>query len=85
MESVEGNLLSVERAGYRVVGHFTLPDSSWWDDYFNPLKKRITMLREKYPQDPEARRILDEQDLEMELFQKYSDFFGYEFYVMQKA
>ncbi len=26
MELVEGNLLSVERAGYRVVGHFTLPD-----------------------------------------------------------
>jgi SAM-dependent methyltransferase len=84
MESVEGNLLAVERAGYRVVGHFTLPDSSWWDDYFNPLKERIVMLREKYPQDPEARRVLDEQDLEMELFRKYSDFFGYEFYIMQK-
>ena len=84
MDSVEGNLLAVERAGYHVVGHFSLPDSSWWDHYFNPLKERIAMLRKKYPQDPEARHILDEQDLEMEFFRKYSDYFGYEFYVMQK-
>lgn len=85
MDSVAGNLLAVERAGYRVVGHFSLPDSSWWDHYFNPLKERIAMLREKYPQDPEARHILDEQDMEMEFFRKYSDYFGYEFYVMQKG
>jgi SAM-dependent methyltransferase len=84
MGSVEENLLAVERASYRTLGHFTLPDSSWWDNYFNPLKERIAMLREKYPQDPEAQSVLDEQDLEMELFQKYSDCFGYEFYVMQK-
>ena len=84
MGSVEDNLLAVERAGYRVVGHFSLPDSSWWDDYYNPLKERVTMLREKYADDRDALRLLDENDREMELFRKYSDFYGYVFYVVQK-
>lgn len=84
MGSVEDNLLAVERAGYRVVGHFSLPDSSWWDDYYNPLKERVTMLREKYADDRDALRLLDENDREMEFFRKYSDFYGYVFYVVQK-
>ena len=83
MKSVEGNLESLARAGYREVGHFTLLDSCWWDGYFNPLQKRVTMLREKYADDAEALRLLDENDTEMELFRKYSDYYGYVFYVMQ--
>ena len=84
MLSVDENLKTLARAGYREVGHFTLPDSSWWDDYFNPLKERVTMLREKYADDRDALRLLDENDREMEFFRKYSDFYGYVFYVVQK-
>lgn len=84
MNSVDENLNALAEAGYREVGHFTLPDSSWWDDYFNPLKERAIMLRKKYADDPEALGVLDENDREMELFRKYSDYFGYVFYVMQK-
>ena len=84
MLSVDENLKTLARAGYREVGHFTLPDSSWWDDYYNPLKERVTMLREKYADDRDALRLLDENDREMEFFRKYSDFYGYVFYVVQK-
>jgi cyclopropane fatty-acyl-phospholipid synthase-like methyltransferase len=83
MNSLEANLASLVNAGYREVGHFTLPDSSWWDDYFHPLEKRIEMLSEKYADDPEAQLLLKENRREIELFSKYSDWYGYVFYVMQ--
>ena len=30
MADIEGTLAWVRDAGYEIVGHFTLPDDSWW-------------------------------------------------------
>jgi hypothetical protein len=67
------------------VGHFVLPDFCWTENYFKPLEKRIVMLREKYEQHPEALAILDNEAWEIEIFNRYSSWYGYVFYVMQKA
>jgi ubiquinone/menaquinone biosynthesis C-methylase UbiE len=83
MNTVEENLASLADAGYREIGHFVLPDSCWWDDYYNPLKKRIVMLGKKYADDPEAQDILNEHRREIEFFRKYSDFYGYVFFIMK--
>jgi ubiquinone/menaquinone biosynthesis C-methylase UbiE len=83
MSSVEENLAILINAGYREVGHFILPDSCWWDDYYHPLEKRIEMLSKKYANDAEALLLLKENRREIELFSKYSDWYGYVFYVMQ--
>ena len=40
MDSVEGNLMTIESLGYRVLGHFTLPESCWLEEYYAPLIKR---------------------------------------------
>ena len=42
------------------------------------------MLREKYAGDAEAQNALDEELAEIELFRKYSSYYGYEFYIAQK-
>jgi len=31
-----------------MVGHFTLPVSSWFADYYDPMQKRIDELGSKY-------------------------------------
>ncbi len=36
MQSVEANLKVIEQPGYRHIVHFTLPESAWWNDYYNP-------------------------------------------------
>jgi ubiquinone/menaquinone biosynthesis C-methylase UbiE len=83
MDTVDGNLARLADAGYREISHFVLPDSCWWDDYYNPLEKRIVMLEKKYADDSEAQDLLNENRREIEFFRKYSDFYGYVFYVMQ--
>jgi cyclopropane fatty-acyl-phospholipid synthase-like methyltransferase len=85
MRTVQENLEIVQVVGYRQIEHFVLPSSAWWDDYYTPQEARIAMLREKYRDNVEAIRLLDESQLEMDLYRKYSDWYGYVFYVMQNA
>jgi ubiquinone/menaquinone biosynthesis C-methylase UbiE len=83
MKAQEENLEIVREAGYRLVGHFVLPESSWWDEYYTPLEKRIPILSEKYRDDEEAMALLRGSQQESDLYRKYSDWYGYVFYVMQ--
>jgi ubiquinone/menaquinone biosynthesis C-methylase UbiE len=70
--------------GYDVLGHFPLPEDAWWEEYYHPLEERINKLRAKYRNDPEALRILDSEQEEIDLYRKYSAWYGYVSYVMQR-
>lgn len=83
MKTQEENLDILRKAGYREVGHFVLPESSWWDDYYTPLEKRIVILTEKYRDDEEAMALLHESQRESDLYRKYSNWYGYIFYIME--
>lgn len=83
MTTVEENLKTIESLGYRMLGHFTLPESCWLEEYYAPMLERVAMLRLKYADDVEKQAMLDEELVEVELYRKYSDWYGYEFYVMQ--
>lgn len=83
MDSVEGNLKTIKSLDYHVLGHFTLAESCWLEEYYAPVMKRVAMLREKYPNDAEKQALLDEEMAEVKLYKKYSAWYGYEFYVMQ--
>lgn len=69
--------------GYREVGHFVLPDSAWWEDYYTPKLARIQQLRQQYADQPELWPQLDEAEQETALHAQYSDHYGYVFFVMQ--
>jgi len=61
-----------------------LPEEVWLLDYYNPLEERIRALCEKYAHDQEVQQILDSQQREVDLFKKYSKWYGSAFYVMRK-
>jgi ubiquinone/menaquinone biosynthesis C-methylase UbiE len=84
MQDIESNEKTIEKAGYENVGHFTLPEEAWWEDYYNPLAERVLMLKEKQRDNAEMLGMLAETEEEMSSFRKYSDFYGYVFYVMRK-
>ena len=83
MLSVDENLAGLRAAGYRELGHFVLPESSWWKPYYYPMEARIVELRERYRADLEVQALLDIKQLEIEMYRKYSEWYGYIFYVMQ--
>jgi len=83
IKTINENLETIKKAGYRITNHFVLPDESWWNNYYIPIAAKIPSLRLKYRDDEEALAILDCEELEMEMFHKYSKYYGYVFYIMQ--
>ena len=83
MHTLEENLATLRNTSYREIGHFVLPESSWREEYYTPLEKRIQILTEKYREDEEALAFLHGSQREIDLYRKYSDWYGYVFYIMQ--
>lgn len=80
---VEENKQIVQRAGYRLVGSFTLPESGWWE-YYGPLEKRVAKLRDEYAGQVDMQQALDETQQEIDLYRKYGTYYGYTFFIMQR-
>ncbi len=33
----------IRACDYEVLGHFTLPESAWWEPYYQPLEERLRL------------------------------------------
>ena len=69
--------------GYHLVGHFVLPEDFWWVDYYVPMLARIRELQEKYSENQAAQRALDREQQAVDLYKKYSKWYGSMFLVMR--
>jgi ubiquinone/menaquinone biosynthesis C-methylase UbiE len=85
IKTVKENLEVIRSAGYCVVGYFVLPESSWWENYYLPIQSKLPLLRAKYRGNSEALEVINAEELEIEMFRKYSKHYGYVFYIMQKT
>ena len=83
MLDLNGNLDIIKQTGFKVIDYFVLPESSWWDDYYTPLEKNMIQFRNKYKNDQEALAYADLEQQEIDFYRKYSDFYGYVFFVMK--
>lgn len=73
----------IDACGYETVGHFTLPPSSWWDDYYGPLQGNIAEFRERHREESDAQELADQVQREIDIWHAYSEFYSYEFFVMR--
>jgi SAM-dependent methyltransferase len=76
-------LSSVADCGYDLVGHFALPASTWWDDYYRPLEQRINEFREHHAGEQDAQELANQIQHEINIWHNYSAFYHYEFFVMR--
>ena len=82
IQDIEGNMADIRAAGYQPVAHFTLPESAWWD-YYRAIEKRVMLIKEKYKNNGDALEVLEIEMQEIDLYRKYSDYYGYVFFVAQ--
>jgi len=83
MGRVDDVLAVVANCGFELLGHFTMPDEAWWDDFYRPMEHRIQELRIKYAEDAEALGILDQIAQEPEMHRRYSEYYAYEFFILR--
>jgi hypothetical protein len=84
MGSVGDVLEKIEQADLSVIGHFTLPDEAWWDDFYTPMELLLEELRAKYLGDAESMVILDQIAAEPRMHRNHSQSYAYEFFVAQR-
>lgn len=84
MVDVDTNLATIAACGYELLGHFTLPETSWWEQYYIPLEGRLSDFRGLCAADPEKLEIVEWVQSEIGLYRKYSSYYGYVFFMMQR-
>ncbi|MBN1632628.1 MAG: class I SAM-dependent methyltransferase [Ignavibacteria bacterium] len=84
IRNIEQNLEIISKSGYKLMLTYVFPEKDWWNSYYIPLVKRIEKLKIKYSKDINAKKYLKTELKEIELFRKYSKYYNYVFYVMQK-
>jgi ubiquinone/menaquinone biosynthesis C-methylase UbiE len=68
-------------AGFQVLEIHRLPATAWWQNYYHPLKQNLQVHRATT--DPVIQAVIQEMDVEMELFERYSDIYGYTVYLLK--
>jgi SAM-dependent methyltransferase len=84
IRQIPENLERIAACGYRLVGLFTLPEDAWWVGYYDHVEKRLEHLQEKYAETPEALAVLEEERKEIDMYHRYSQWYGSAFFVLQK-
>lgn len=83
IKTKEENIRIIDDAGYKLLDSFVLPESAWWKDFYTPLEVHLKELRNKYNGNNEALDLIKLTQLEIDLYRKYSDYYGYCFFIMQ--
>ncbi len=84
IKPVKDKIDLIENERFHLITNFTLPESSWLDCFYLPMEEELTRLNKKYISNKIALGIFEEMKNEINLYKKFSDFYGYEFFVMQR-
>ena len=84
IKPVKDKIDLIENERFHLITNFTLPESSWLDCFYLPMEEELTRLIKKYKSNKIALGIFEEMKNEINLYKKFSDFYGYEFFVMQR-
>ncbi len=74
----------LEDNGYTLVGYFYLTQNSWIENYYKPMEARFETFLERNNNSKLAKKVVKENKAEIELYQKYKDYYSYGFYIAKK-
>lgn len=85
MTGINPNISIIEDCGFKMIGYFKLPDSSWLKEYYEPLEKEVAAIRKKYSGDTDKLELVELIQKEIDIYRKYSKYYGYVFFLALKA
>lgn len=83
IKDIESNISIIKNEGFDILSHFTLPKACWID-FYSQMDEKIKELKKKYHDKKIALKIFESFEKESKMYDNYSDYFGYEFFIMQK-
>jgi SAM-dependent methyltransferase len=75
----------LESSGYSPLAYFTLPQSSWLDNYYRPLQNSFPDFLHRHEGSEEARAIVVAEEKEIALYERYKAYYSYGMYIANKS
>lgn len=85
IDTAANKMKVLESQGYSPVGYFVLPDYCWTDNYYTPMEHRFARFLERHPHSESARQIIVAEQMEINHYYRYKDYFNYGFYIARKV
>lgn len=85
LDTIGNNISVMQRAGYRLVAAFVLPETCWTEQYFAPRQAAERVLLDKYAGNKTVEEFVASSRYEEELFSKHNRHYGYAFYIGKKV
>ena len=85
IKTVQDKIDLIQNERFFLISNFTLPKSSWLDSFYLLMQEQLIRLNRKYQGNEIASGIFEEMKNEINLYKKFSDFYGYEFFIMQSV
>ncbi|GJQ63407.1 MAG: methyltransferase type 11 [Melioribacteraceae bacterium] len=83
MKVAEGNNIALKR-GYEIVENIVLPDSAWFDNYYNYIEVKLPEMKAKYQSSDDLLKVIENEEIEIDMRRKYGEYYGYVFYVLRR-
>lgn len=84
IDTASNKIKTLEENGFSPVGYFVLPESSWIDNYYQPMEERFDDFLKKHNNSAIAKSIVNGEKEEIRKYKKYKDFLSYGFYIAKK-
>jgi len=83
IDTISGKVKIIENIGYKPVCTFVMPEYCWMDNYYNPMKERFDIFLNRNKNSISANEIVENEKKEIEIYEKYKNYYSYVFYIVQ--
>lgn len=84
VDTASNKIKQLENNGYTLVGYFYLSENSWIETYYKPLQARFKNFLNRNHNSDLAKKVVDDNQAEIDLYKKFKNYYSYGFYVARK-
>ncbi|WP_370392056.1 methyltransferase domain-containing protein [uncultured Winogradskyella sp.] len=85
IDTASNKIKQIEDNGFVLAGHFYLSENSWLETYYRPLQARFEAFLQRHNNSELARKVVAENQAEIDLYQKFKAYYSYGFYMAKKV
>lgn len=84
IDVASNKIKQLENNGYSLTGYFYLNEDGWIENYYKPMEARFESFLKRNDNSELAKKVVEDNNAEIELYMKYKDYYSYGFYMARK-
>lgn len=84
IDSASAKIKVLEKQGYSPSGYLILSEACWLDHYYRPMQARFEHFLNRNGNSQEARAIVEAEQKEIDLYERYKSHYNYGMYIARK-